>query len=73
MTAHAPIPSEPRIIRNVARCLLCGDTVESLTVHDFRMCSCRSLAVDGGTQYIKRSGNPRDIEELSEVEYEVAE
>ncbi len=31
------------------RCKHCGDTIESKHRHDFRSCSCKSVAVDGGT------------------------
>jgi len=43
-----------RIIRNSARCLLCGDGIESEYGHDFRYCSCRNLAADGGKGYLRR-------------------
>lgn len=44
-----------KIIRNAAGCLLCGDVIESETVHDFKSCSCGNLSVDGGLEYSKRS------------------
>lgn len=46
------------IIRNSAKCLACGDEIESRHRHDFRWCSCLSLAVDGGTAYLKRCVDP---------------
>ena len=58
-----------RIIRNAARCRLCGDVIESKTVHDFVTCSCGAISVDGGYDYCKRSAmDMDDIEELSESE-----
>ena len=39
---------------NKARCQGCGDVIESLHGHDFRWCSCGSLAVDGGLFYLRR-------------------
>lgn len=57
-----------KIIRNRIKCLKCGDIIESLTVHDFRSCSCEACSVDGGTYYLRRVGNPEDWEELSETE-----
>ena len=57
----------PRIIRNAIRCRKCGDIIESETVHDFRVCSCGSCAVDGGHGYLRRCGNLGDWEELYEV------
>jgi len=44
------------IIRNSAKCLVCGDEIESKHRHDFVWCSCQNLAVDGGKDYLKRSG-----------------
>lgn len=54
------------IKRNAARCRKCGETIESKYRHDYVRCSCGSIAVDGGFTYIRRAGNPDDIEELSE-------
>jgi hypothetical protein len=36
------------LIRNAARCLLCGDEIESKHRHDLQSCSCGNLSVDGG-------------------------
>jgi hypothetical protein len=59
----------PRILRNAARCKLCGDEIESQHVHDFRFCKCREIFVDGGREYLRRGANDmRNIEELSEEE-----
>lgn len=59
-----------RITRNAAKCKVCGMTVESKHVHDFKTCRCENqLSVDGGKCYIKRSAmNFQDIEELSTTE-----
>ena len=43
------------IIRNSARCLRCGDEIESKHVHDFVTCKCGAISVDGGKEYFKRS------------------
>lgn len=62
-----------RIIHNRARCKKCGDIIESTNTHDFVTCSCGAISVDGGHDYLKRSAeNFDDLEELSEVKYEVA-
>ena len=60
-----------RILRNRAKCLKCGDIIESVHRHDFVECSCGSIFVDGGHDYLRRgfpSGDPGEwiIEELSE-------
>jgi hypothetical protein len=55
------------ITRNAAKCNKCGDEIESAHRHDFRKCSCGSIMVDGGKDYLKRAYNdPTDILELSE-------
>jgi len=57
-----------KIIKNAAKCLKCGDVIESKYRHDFVECSCGAIFVDGGHDYFRRGGNPEDIEDLSEVE-----
>ncbi|MCM1004153.1 MAG: hypothetical protein NC408_07415 [Candidatus Gastranaerophilales bacterium] len=59
---------EIKIIRNRIRCKHCGDIIESTSTYDFKFCSCGRVAVDGGKSYLKRSGNPGEWEELSEIE-----
>lgn len=60
-----------KITVNKIRCRKCGDIIESKSVRDFRSCKCRSVAVDGGHNYLRRVGNLEDWEDLSE--YEVIE
>jgi hypothetical protein len=47
------------ILRNSARCLLCGDEIESRHRHDYVACSCGNVAVDGGHAYLRRAA--RDL------------
>ena len=56
------------ILVNKIRCNRCGDVIESKTVHDYRMCSCGAVAVDGGHDYLRRTGEQTDWEELSVCE-----
>ena len=56
-----------KIIKNKIKCKYCGDILESTSQHDFKFCSCGKIAIDGGLDYLKRSGNSEDWEELSEV------
>lgn len=58
------------IIRNRCKCAKCGDVIESKYRHDFVTCKCGAIAVDGGKDYLKRSGWLRNIIEMSEVEDE---
>lgn len=54
------------VFLNQAKCLKCGDVITSSHRHDFIWCSCKSLAVDGGSAYSKRLFNKIDEwEELS--------
>ncbi|HUU88363.1 MAG TPA: hypothetical protein VMX17_11520 [Candidatus Glassbacteria bacterium] len=57
-----------KIIRNRAKCALCRKVIESHFRHDFVECSCRSIFVDGGKDYLRRGGKEKNIIELSEVE-----
>ena len=58
-----------RIIRNAARCKLCGDVIESTYTHDYVTCSCGNLSVDGGYEYLRRGlrEGKDSFEDLSEV------
>ena len=56
-----------KIITNKIRCKKCGDIIESKHVHDFKMCKCGAVGVDGGHDYLRRLGNLDDWEGLSEV------
>lgn len=56
-----------KIIRNKIKCKYCGEVIESKSRHDFKFCACGKVAIDGGHFYLKRSGNPNDWIELSEI------
>ncbi len=56
-----------KIIKNAAKCLKCGDIIESTFRHDFRYCSCQAIFVDGGHDYLRRGGKFENIEDLSET------
>ena len=43
-----------KITRNAIRCKFCGDVIESETVHDFKFCSYKTIAVDGGHERLRR-------------------
>jgi hypothetical protein len=51
----APEPIDLVIMVNKAKCLACGDTLISMHRHDYVTCSCGSLSVDGGREYLKRN------------------
>lgn len=60
--------SDKKILVNKIQCKKCKDIIESKYVHDFKLCVCRNIAVDGGLEYLRRVGNLEDIIELSEFE-----
>ena len=60
--------SDNKILVNKIQCKKCKDIIESKHVHDFKWCTCKSIAVDGGLEYLRRVGNLEDIIELSEFE-----
>lgn len=55
---------------NKIRCNSCGDVIVSEHRHDFKFCRCGRMAVDGGTDYLRRGfvDSPDDYTELSEYE-----
>jgi hypothetical protein len=62
------------IIVNQVRCKKCGDEPYSAHRHDFKYCTCGSIAVDGGQEYLRRVGDPHNYEDMSyELPNEVVE
>ena len=47
------------------KCNKCKDIIYSRYKHDFRWCSCESVAIDGGFDYLKATGNIQDIKLLN--------
>jgi predicted RNA-binding Zn-ribbon protein involved in translation (DUF1610 family) len=59
------------ILRNKAKCLKCGEVIESRHRHDYVTYKCGNLSVDGGRDYIRRCYRDIDtVEELSETDSE---
>ena len=50
---------------NAAVCKNCGDLIRSCHVHDFKMCKCGSIHIDGGNEYCKRGAT--DIMNILDV------
>lgn len=42
------------ILRNSAKCLKCGDEIESKHRHELVSCTCGAIFVDGGKDYLRR-------------------
>lgn len=57
-----------KIKRNAVKCEHCGQVIESRYTHDFVLCKCGCVAVDGGKEYLRRLGDSNDYIELSEYE-----
>lgn len=61
------------IFLNQVKCLSCGDIITSQNRHDFVGCSCKSVAVDGGSWMMRRlfggKGEKLEYQEMS-IPYE---
>ena len=55
------------ILANRIRYGVCGDVIESKSVHDYKRCRCGRISVDGSTDCLKRSFTEslEDFEDLS--------
>lgn len=42
-------------MKNRAKCKLCGDILESFHRHDYIVCKCGEISIDGGLDYLKCS------------------
>jgi len=40
------------MIITAAKCPNCGDVIFSRATHDFRYCTCKDTAIDGGRSYV---------------------
>lgn len=44
-----------KILQNAAMCTECKTILVSNRVHDYKVCNCGSITVDGGHEYLRRS------------------
>lgn len=58
------------IFLNQVKCLSCGDVITSQNQHDFVWCSCKNVAVDGGSWINRRLFNAANMVEEMTVPYE---
>lgn len=49
---------------NAVLCWKCGDFIESAHRHDYKICSCGQVAVDGGHDYRRRGFQDTQYEEI---------
>ena len=60
-----------KILRNRVECALCHDVIESLHRHDYRVCSCGEIFIDGGLDYLRRGAvHPVNLIDHSETQDE---
>ncbi len=55
--------------RSAIQCKQCSDTIESVNIHDYVICSCDACSIDGKHDYLRRSyvkSPEADYIELSE-------
>lgn len=45
--------------KNKCRCKICGDVIESISVHNYVQCSCGACSTDGGLDYTRRGWDPK--------------
>ena len=57
-----------KLLFNAIRCNSCHDRIVSTHRHDYKMCSCKKVGVDGGLAYSRRIGNKEDwVEECAYI------
>lgn len=54
------------MVAMIARCIYCGDTLQSKHRHDFKYCRCQAIFVDGGDAYFRCGGDFSQMEVLQD-------
>jgi hypothetical protein len=54
-----------KIFLNMIGCRICHDHIISNSTHNYVTCKCGAVSVDGGQDYLKRTGNREDWVERS--------
>ena len=49
---------------NAIQCQKCKDKIYSRARHDFHWCSCESVAIDGGFEYVKICGDEKNYKHI---------
>jgi len=60
-------PKRSKILTNKIQCKKCKDIIESTFCHEFVWCKCKSVAVDGGLEYLRRVGEPENYKDMSKI------
>lgn len=53
--------------RNICKCKICGDVIESKRVHDLVECKCGACFTDGGTEYLRRGWDSKKYGPIEKV------
>mgnify|MGYP000743009710 CR=1 FL=1 len=61
------------IYTNAAECDECGYFIRSRNRHDYVTCLCGAISVDGGSWYVKRSGDLKKMINIIELYDDVEE
>ena len=59
-------------VRHAVMCRLCKETIESLYVHDYKLCACKSVGIDGGIKDGRLIGSLEHMENRSVYSAKVA-
>ena len=60
-----------KIKRNIIKCKLCEDIIESKFTHDYVKCKCGACFIDGGKEYVRYGAiDLNDVLLLTEYEDE---
>ena len=62
---------KPMLTVNAICCPKCGDTIYSRARHDFHGCTCGSIFIDGGRDYMKVSAAPEIFAQLKTIKLEL--
>lgn len=58
-------------IIHAIKCKKCGEIIYSTSRHDFKWCSCHTVAIDGGYDYCRVVGNTEDFESYEMVKRKI--
>lgn len=57
-----------KILVNKVRCKKCNDIIESKHTHDFKVCRCGAIFIDGGNDYQRYGWGINQTEEKSDLD-----
>ncbi|WP_010170778.1 DUF7695 domain-containing protein [Bacillus coahuilensis] len=60
-----------KVIVNRVKCKKCGSIIESKYTHDLQYCKCRSIYIDGGTEYQRYGWKGGKAEDWIDFSYSI--